>query len=192
MSINDEFTTKMNDLKNQYYSKNSKNIIFKKAQKIECAKEIIQNFDMKTLYSRTFFIIPDTNRIFVDYTVLKTYAHPSIYMDAIHYYLNLILEIIAKYGNFEIHINLCTFTISAAERFKDSIFLFCSECEKHETAFAVQMTKMYVYNTPSVMENVMVFFSRVIAPVILNKVVLYSKVDSPRLMQELFTPLHIS
>ena len=131
--------------------------------------------------------IPNTNKIFVDYTVLKEYAHSSIYLPAITYYLNLILSIIHKYGNFEVHINLNGFTISAAERYKECIYIFCNECIKHETQFAKQMSQMYIYNTPGVIEGILAFFSKVIAPEITNKVILINKTDSPKVLNELFT-----
>jgi hypothetical protein len=185
----DDFLTKMEELKTQYYKKNTKNTIFKKTQKIECAQELSTNFDMELLYSKTFFIIPNTNKVFVDYTVLKEYAHPSIYMDAIHYFLGLILNTIRIYNTFDLHINLNSFTISAAERYKNSIILFCNECVKHETQFANQLDKMYIYYTPSVIESIMSFFSKIIAPEITNKVVIINKSDSDKLIQEIFLPI---
>ena len=141
---------------------------------------------MELLYSKTFYVIPNTNKIFVDYTILKKYAHPTIYTDAIQYYLNLSLNVIHMYGTFEIHINLNSFTISAAERYKDSIVLFCNECLQNETRFALQMSKMYIYYTPSVIENILALFSKIIAPEITNKVVIINKMDSEKLLTELF------
>ena len=62
-------------IQNQYYSKNTKNRIFKKDQKIDCAQYVTQHISLDELIENTLYYVPNTNILIYDYTVYKTYIH---------------------------------------------------------------------------------------------------------------------
>jgi hypothetical protein len=161
-----------------YYSQN-KNTIFKKSQKLECASQISTNFDIQLLLNKTIYIIQNTNRIFIDYTVFKLYGNPNNYRMIIDRLFSLFLEIINTYGNYECHINLNTFTITAAERYKKIIEMFCSECLQNTTTkYAAYLSKMHIYNSPTMLENIAKLFMHYIEPSVKTKIEIHSKADS--------------
>ena len=71
--------------KNEYYNENSKNRVFKSKQKMDCAARIAAQVSLEDLLSKTMFILPNTNKVFIDYSVFKVYAHPGIYDKIINY-----------------------------------------------------------------------------------------------------------
>lgn len=71
--------------KQSYYSENKKNLFFKKDQKMEVASKIATEFNVDELLKRTVFIIPGTNKMYVDYLVFKLYAHPTNYVRFVEY-----------------------------------------------------------------------------------------------------------
>ena len=187
MNNNDTFLKNIEHLKTQYYDKSPKNFFLTKHQKNNCAHEIATKVNTTDLFSKTMFIIPNTNRVWVDYTIFKLYANPDNYKNIITYLLSLILTVINTMGSFEIHINLNSFTISAAERYRTSIQLFCEECVKLETRFANSLSYMYIYNTPSMMDSISAFFSQIMSVDVKAKIVLLNKLESPGLITQLLS-----
>jgi hypothetical protein len=165
---------------NTYYSQGGgKNTIFKKSQKIECASQISSNFDIQLLLNKTIYLIQNTNKIFIDYTVFKLYGNPSNYKLIIDRLFTLFLETINTYGEYECHINLNTFTISAAERYKQVIEMFCSECLQNKTTrYSLFLSKMHIYNSPSMLENIAKLFAAYIEPSVRTKIEIHNKSDS--------------
>jgi hypothetical protein len=162
-----------------YYSQSGgKNVVFKKSQKLECASQISSNFDIQILLNKTVYIIQNTNKIFIDYTVFKLYGTPDNYKLIIERLFSLFLEAINRYGNYECHINLNTFTITAAERYKKIIELFCSECLQNTTRYAVYLSKMHIYNSPSMLENIATIFMHYIEPCVKTKIEIHNKIES--------------
>lgn len=184
-SANNSFLDNIQRLQNQYYQKDPKNTFFKKYQKTNCASEIATKMDTNELLQKTAYIIPNTNRVWIDYLIFKVYANPGNYTSIIQYLLSLIINVINIYGSFEIHINLDTFSISAAERYKDSIYLFCEECIKLNTQFSNSISNMYIYNTPSVMDRISALFASIISTEVKSKIILINKRDSPGLINQL-------
>jgi hypothetical protein len=66
---------KIEELQRNYFSTNNKNILFKKKQKLDCATNISKSIDLEQVLNMTFYNIGNTNIIYVDYTIFKTYAH---------------------------------------------------------------------------------------------------------------------
>ena len=188
-SINGQssFLENIQRLQNEYYRSSPKSTIFKKQQKLDCAQQISMMHDINQLYSKTVFIIPNTNSIWIDYNIFKLYANPGNYDKIIKYLLDNISYVLTTHGSFNIHINLNTFTISSAERYKDSINLFCTECVKLEMQFANSLTAMYIYNTPSVMDSISLFFVPLISSEMKGKIVMYGKKESVKLIDALMT-----
>jgi len=172
--------------KNTYYSENKKAFFFKKSQKLDCAANISSKFDINDLLSQTVAIIPNTNRVYLDYTVFKLYANPENYSTIVNYVIQLFNTCIENYGSFECHFNLNSFTMTAAERYKSVIELFCKECLKSETRYGRMLSKMYVYYSPGLIEKFTSLFAHLIDPFIRDRFVVYTKEESDdRLIENL-------
>ena len=86
----------MEKYKEEYLKKNGKNTLFKKNQKIDCAKEMSQKFSLEDMIRRTIFNIPNTNRIVFDYNAYKLYAHPDNFDTIIDVNVKFILVTLNK------------------------------------------------------------------------------------------------
>ena len=76
---NNDLLKKIAELQGNYYSDNQKNIFFKKSQKNDCAASISKTLDTQTLLANTIYLINNTNRIYFDYNIFKTYANENNY-----------------------------------------------------------------------------------------------------------------
>ena len=76
-----------------------KNVFQKKAQKYEVAKEITSRFDINMLLQKTAYIIPNTNKVFVNYQMFKQFAQPDNYELFVKYVQNLVAIIIDEKKN---------------------------------------------------------------------------------------------
>jgi proliferating cell nuclear antigen len=162
----------MEKIQQQYYNNNNKNILFKKSQKLDCATKLCQSpeFHLETAIKNTVYILPDSNRIFFNYEIFKYYGNPENYEVIVNYILSLILLCISKYSSFEFHTNINSFTISAAERYKPAIQIFVTKCLANNTEFSKLLTKMHVYNSPSIMNEISRLLKPMIDPAITNPV----------------------
>jgi hypothetical protein len=183
----EEIKSKIVDVHNIFYSTNPRNYIFKNSQKIECAEQVAQNIDLNLLMKNTVFIIPETNKIFFNYSMFKTYANPSVYVMMIKYILTLFDECIRIYNKFEIHVDLNTFSISAAHRYKSAIEMFCSEflSSKNKITIYEHLERFYLYNTPSMIDNISMLLSPFINDQVRYKIEYVSKKDSIAFLDKL-------
>ena len=170
----------------EYYKHDPKNMFFKKNQKMDCAKKIETRFNLNDLIAQTVYIIPNTNKIFVDYTIFKLYANPENYEHIFNHVFELYNYCIEYYGNFEIHINFNSFSISAAERYRGAIQMFSQQCISKNQNFYLRIEKMKIYNTPFMMDSISKLIKPFVDIRIYDKVVMYSKEESIPLLQELF------
>jgi hypothetical protein len=152
---------------------------------MNCAESISKQFDIIELIQKTIYVIPNTNIIYMDYPMFKMFANPEIYTTIVDYFTTVINEMIVKYNNYEIHLNLQSFTISAAERYSQIIELFCNQCLNSNTNYSGYLSQMYIYHSPSVIENIMKLFGRFIDSTVKEKVVLYNKQESSTLIDNL-------
>ena len=173
--------------KDTYYSENKKNTFFKKTQKMAVATQIANEFNQEQLIGRTVTHIPNTNKVYIDYTFFKLYANPDNYKQIIDHVIACFNSSIQTYGNFECHINLNSFTITAAERYKTAIEIFCKDCLKSETRYGKMLTKMYIYHSPGMIERFTAIFMHLIDPYVRDKFVLYGKDDSDERIQSIFS-----
>ena len=176
-------------LQANFYSNVDKNIFFKNNQKTKCANEISKQMNLQDLISETMYIIPDTNKVFFNYTVFKLYANPENYDDIVLNVLKLFRECIKKYNSFEIHVDLKTFTISAATRYMTLIQAFCNECLKSTTEFSVLATNMFIYNTPGMMDQISQMLKQYVQVNMRHKIVFFSKTDSPAKLDRLHSTI---
>jgi hypothetical protein len=167
-----------------YYQVQGKNsFFFKKTQKMECAKEISQKFDLESMINTTIYNIPDTNKIVFNYPVFKLYANPENYDAIVQGVLNVYDRVLETCQTFEAHVILEGFSISAAERYKDVIKLFCQKCMQSNTNYAVSTQAMHIYHTPSMIESISTLFRPFIDPSINERMILHSKAESGELLK---------
>ena len=170
-----------------FYDSNGKNRLFKKSQKIDCAKEVSRQINIDDVLNMTVYILPGTNKVVFYYSVFKLYANPDNYDLIISYILKRYDEVLNNNNNtFEIHMSLDTFSVSAAERYKEIIRMFCEKCMNASTNYSTSMTKLYVYNSPTVMDPIMTIIKPFIDPSVKDKIVFYSKSESTSLLQKLY------
>ena len=162
---------KVQAFKQQYYSKENKSFFSSSSKKFKCAQEVSNQFNLVELMHDSIFIMENTCKIYVDYPKVKSFVNPDNY-DAIRQHVYALSEFILRsHSNFELHINLKTFTITAAQRYKDLITLFCnqylnasSECDK--------LSLLYIYNTPKMVQAIQSMFSPFISQSHKNKIIL--------------------
>jgi len=182
----EEIKSKINDTHAAFYSTHSRNVMFKNSQKMECAEQVARNIDIELLIKNTVFILPNTNKIFFNYSMFKTYAHPSIYGVIIKYTLTLFNSCIEAHNSFQIHADLNTFSISAAHRYKSAIEMFCSEFlhSVNKPLICEHLDRFYLYNTPSMIDNISTILNPFVNDQIKSKVEYVSKKDSMHLLKQ--------
>lgn len=182
---NESLVDLMEKYKETFYEKQSKNMFFKKGQKMDCAKEISQQFSLEEMIARTIYRIPDTNKVIFEYPIFKLYATTDNYEQIVNRILVIYDEILLTYTHYEGHIMLDTFSISAAERYKQAIQLFCIKCMNSSTKYGDLMSSMYIYYTPSMMTSISALLKPFINPNIPERIIMYNKAESQPLWKEL-------
>jgi hypothetical protein len=181
---------KIQEIQETYYKQQSKNTFFKKSQKMEIAKTINKNIDLNILLENSVYIIPivssenKQNMIFIDYPTLKKFIHKDIYEQVTNYVLELYNICIQKYGNYIIYVNLDSFTISAAERYKDAIILFTQKCFNENINYQDFVDKVYILNTPSNISSVIQMLKPFFPKNFFDRVQHYTKDESENLMNQ--------
>jgi hypothetical protein len=170
--------------KDQYIGAQGKNTFFKKNQKLDSAKAVCEKFDLSDMIKQTVYIIPNTNRIIINYTVFKLYAYPEIYDTLVTYLIFMYETVLQNYQSFELHIILDTFTISAAERYKGVIKLVCDKCNV-PTNYSLLLSQMYIYYTPSMIDSITTLLKPFMDDSLTSKITMYSKTESPILLKSL-------
>ena len=165
----------IHNLQNQYYNINNKNSFFKKKQKYECADLVTQQIGIDIMLTKSMFIF-DNSKIFIDYTIFKTFANPNNYQDLTLFLARTINDTIHKHKTFEIHINLDTLTISAVERYSAIITSFAEHGQNNN--YDKYLTKLELYNTPCFISTTTSILNTFISPKVKNMVKFYKKSES--------------
>ena len=177
---------KMNKYKEEFYKTNTKNTFFKNKQKMELARKISENFNMNEMLRLTAYIIPNTPHIYFDYTVFKLYANETNYTEIAQFVLNRFEECIHQYGEYVVHVNLDSLTISAAERYKRLIEVFNVLCIQNTSIhFTDRLRCWYVYNPPSVLDMIHKILITVLDKDAISKINIVSKKDSPEILSKI-------
>jgi hypothetical protein len=184
---NDDLLNQIKKLQNEYYATNNKNVFFKNMQKFDCASTIASHIDIEKLLQGCVFIIPNTNKIYIDYNVLKTFLEPSTYKRCVDYFIHLIEIVVKQYGSFESHTNMNSLTMSALQRYTEVIKIFLAECLTRETAFAKVNVKTVIYNFPNSFDHIYKILLPFIDPVVRAKTFIYTKSTSETHLNELFS-----
>lgn len=186
-SVDQSAITNAEKLKESYYETHKKNVFMKSSQKFDCARDICSKVDIVSLMDQTFWIVPNKNQVFFDYRVYKLYGNPDNFQLVIDNVLHMAKWCIREYGTFEIHLNLATFTISAAERYKPMIQMFCDICmSQTEVEYLKHLITMKVYNIPTVFEHISKLLLPILPPEILPKMKLLHKSETLPLITELY------
>lgn len=182
---NREIDQTIEQIKGEFYSSSGKNLFFKKQQKFECAAQVASQVPLELLLRRTCWVVPGKSAAYVDYPILKSYAVPELY-DIITNHVIEVFNYIKKYtGTLTVYMNLDGFTVSAAERYRPIIALFCDKCLSTNALFSTILEEFRILNTPSAMEHI----SRLLLPLVVEeirpKIVMVSKKDTPKQMTDL-------
>jgi len=172
-------------LRDKFYDETRKHVIFNKdKQKFECGEVIQQQIAFETLMQKTFWIVPNTNKVYFDYSVFKLYAIPENYESIVDRVLTFCTQCANHFHYFEVHVNIESFTVSAAQRYKDIIIMFCRECLVRDTRFTERLSGLYIYNTPNMIEHISAILMPLIPPDVRPKIQLYNKKESPEMMKD--------
>ena len=182
-------TNKIAQLQNNYYAINNKKTFFKSAQKNDCAASISTHIDFDELIRNTIYNIPQTNRIYFDYTIFKTFATEQCFEWISDRLVQITENCIDTYGSFEMHVNWNTYTISAHERYKRMYPIFSAKCLQSKFQFSEKLTHMHVYNIPSMMESISSIIRPFIDPKIIGKIQMHVKSESEQRISELLHPV---
>jgi CRAL/TRIO domain len=185
MNKDTDFNGEIERLQNEFYAKQPKNRIFKSAQKLECASVVANSMNLEEMAKRTFFIIPNTNKVFMDYTLFKLYGNPDIYIYLVDYLLYLFNIVVPEYDCFEVHINIEGITVSSCQRHKMGIQQFLNRCLNHDTEYSAKCTKLVLYNIPNVFDTVRQLINPMIHPSVKKKIEYHKKEESAAILNEL-------
>jgi hypothetical protein len=83
--MSDNLLNELERFKSTYYADNKKNSVFKAAQKTDLANRVCEQFGLTELFKRTSFIIPGTNKVYINYPTLKTFVNASNYEEFANY-----------------------------------------------------------------------------------------------------------
>lgn len=145
-----EYLKRIKETEQKYYSKHSKNVIFKNSQKSDCASFVTNEMDLQRMIDCTAFIVPDTNIIYYNYLVFKTYGNEENHIHLYTHLTQLITTVLHKYNTFEFHINLKTFSVSACQRYYNMIVGSIDD----NMIFTEKMTKIVIYHTPFIIDQI--------------------------------------
>jgi len=159
MSILEEFheneiVNRIKEIQDNYYSKNKKNTIFKNKQKLDCANAVCNAIPIDYLISQTIYIIPNTDKIFLDYTIFKLFANTDNFNQIIDNIFTEIKNCVESFSTFEIYINIDTFTVSALERYKVVIKDFIDKCISSNTRYSENIINLYICNVPKTFDAI--------------------------------------
>jgi hypothetical protein len=145
----DEYVEKMEETKQKFYEDNTKNQIFKNKQKLECAQTVSQELDLQKMIQCTVFQIPNTNIIYYNYMVYKTYGNLENKDLLYAYVIQLVEQVLQQNEHFEFHIDMKSFSVSACQRYYPII----SSIFDDNKVFTDKLSKMVIYNTPSFVDK---------------------------------------
>jgi len=186
--MSDNLLNDLEKFKSRYYSDNKKNVVFKATQKTDLANRVCEQFGLNELFPKTAFIIPNTNKVYINYPTLKLFANPSNYEPFVNYTQSLFLKCLRVYGSYECHINLDTLTITAVERHKKLVEIFARDPSHHGgVEFSTYVSKVFIYNTPSLIDNITKLLAAILEPELLSLVTKYNKAETTLKLSELFS-----
>jgi hypothetical protein len=129
-------------------------------------------------------IYPLENKIIIEFTHFKTFANNDNYELIILTLMNVIKTVLYNYESFEIHVNMFSFNTSSLVKYRDFIQLFSN----YSRYFNENLSHIYVYYTPSIMDSIFKIISTHTQTSYSNtNVVLYTKKESENSFNSLFS-----
>jgi hypothetical protein len=168
MSTPSTLANKLEKFKEQYYQENKKKTFFTKSQKKDCAEKITQHFSVDQLLQNSIYVKESV--LFFDYPIIKRFLHPTIYQSVIDHIDNHIFNLLTNHEMIDITIDMKSFTVTAAQRYSDLIQLFCSRYLQDEQ-YVKRIHKIYIHNSPSIIEVLRSMFSHFMSNTAQDKVV---------------------
>ena len=157
-------------MKNDYYTENKKNIIFKNGQKFDCANTIVQQMSKTDLFNSIIRI--DENQLLVNYTMFKSIIHPAIYIELIHFIFQQNDTILQTNAMYDVIIDLKGLTMTGVERYKDFITTLSLEGQKNGKNFLQKMGQVRIINPPFMISNIGKILLPLMDPVVRDKIVI--------------------
>jgi hypothetical protein len=154
VSYEERLVDKIKAIQDDYYNKNKKNTIFKNKQKFDCANTVSNILDLQQLIDQTIYIIPNTNKIFFDYTFFKLFANKDNFNIIVDHTFELLQKTFIMFEKFDLYVNMESFTVSAFERYKDILIDFINKCLLNNTKFSDNMTFLYICNVPKTFDAI--------------------------------------
>ena len=179
-NMSNNLMDELEQFKSTYYSGNKKNFIFKTEQKHDLANKIYSEFGQDELFKKSVYQIKGTNKVYINFPVFKTFVNHSNYKEFVLFTQSIFNKCIKTHGIFECHVNLDGLTITAVERHQRLVELFCTDpSERDGMEYTMFLTKVYIYNTPSVIDNITNLLKKLLDPDILKRLIKYSRAESP-------------
>ena len=110
------------------------------------------------LFTQSCYIVSNSNHIFIDYPKFKHSIHSSLHNDYMAHVFYLIYECLTYYSSYEIHVNMQSFSITAAQRYKDVIYVFIQKLTNTPDLMN-KLTKLCLYQTSKMMDGIIQLFS---------------------------------
>jgi hypothetical protein len=105
------------------------------------------------------FILPNNNCIFFDYPAFKDKSK-LLAESTMNRIFELIDETITTHSNFELHINMRLFTITSLEQNMKHVQNFYERFGQDDKNYVSKLTKLHVYYTPNVMNQIVKILSK--------------------------------
>lgn len=177
-SSTDSFMQKISELQELYYSTNSKRSFLKKQQKNDCANHVSNLVGTNHMLNHCIYAF-DGYKVYIDYTVFKTFVCPENYNLVVDYFINVIQSIINTFGKYQLYINLQTFTISALERYRSFILLLSSRCAAEQLEPFIEIFQ--IHNSPGFLTTTSNLLSPFMPDTVKKKMTFIHKNDSNNL-----------
>jgi len=177
-----DLVNKIKELQESYYSKNKKNTFFKKNQKLECATEVCNAFPIEYLISQTIYAIQ--NKIFIDYTIFKLFANKNNFSEFVDKVFIILEQSFKSFENFELYINLESFTVTALERYKEVIKEFIDKCYLYNTKYSDNIINLYICNVPKTFDSIIKAMKPFMDKQVFDKINLFDNITSEKTIAE--------
>jgi hypothetical protein len=92
---------------------------------------------------------------------------------------------ISIFGNYEVHANLDSFSVSACQRYKDVIQLFCNRFMNNVDEYSKVLVVMYIYNTPNMFHQISAMLRPFINHTVMEKIILQDKTESMAIIKNI-------
>lgn len=177
-NLSDDFMQKVSKLQDTYYAANPKRIIMKKQQKNECANVVSKLVGTNNMLTQCIYVF-DGYKLYIDYTVFKTFVCPDNYNLIIEYVINIMHAIINEYGRYQLYVNLNTFSISALERYRVFFQQMSVRCAANQFDRYVEI--VHIHNSPSFLSATSGLLAQFMSDSVKNKISFISKTELNKL-----------